>query len=502
MIQPELVEHADPAYTPASGIEDDPSGMLTRRLEQLQDPIWMKHVLEMALEQLTRAPVRVDTYRIDYCKIKLDCDINMALQLRLQRCTGGATFSCHISCTLFPSVRQGRRRFHEESRQPLPKSIACQLEATGFARLLAFIPAPPMIVRVFPMDSGLTGLQLATDMESMSALLAQHLRACGRNDRQPQGLTYQVLNYKPGRSCTLHYHLVPDRAPESAPETRQFYGKVYRDDRGHHCYEVLRAAWEASCASDGLWHAARPVLHLPQWWLVVQEAVSGQQFRHWLAELTHDEAGEAELQQVEQHLKLIAAALRSLQLSAPRLGPIRDFDQLWAGQEKNLVYLGHWHPELAAEIAHIRHELRGWAQKLPATPLTFAHCDFAHGNVLISEQGISIIDLDLAGQAEPAYDVAYFLTHLWSIGIRHPERQAHIARLCECFRNAYLDLAPEVSPARLALYEVLDFAAYALRNFRKRSHEATWLEWTKAQVQAARDRLERSVRQGGQPRAH
>src|SRR4030095_4364792 len=129
----------------------------------------------------------------------------------------------------------GRRRFHEESRQPLPKSIACQLEATGFERLIAFVPAPPKIVRGFPMDSGLGGLQLATDMESMSALLAQHLRACGQNGWQPQGLTYQVLNYKPGRSCRLHYHLVLDREPGSAPETHQFYGKVYRDDRDNHC---------------------------------------------------------------------------------------------------------------------------------------------------------------------------------------------------------------------------------------------------------------------------
>ena len=76
-----------------------------------------------------------------------------------------------------------------------------------------------------------------------------------------------------------------------------------------------QAAWEASCASGDLWHAARPVLHLPQWRLVVQEAVSGQQFRHWLAELTHEEAGEAELQRVEQHLKLIAGA-RSLVVCA------------------------------------------------------------------------------------------------------------------------------------------------------------------------------------------
>jgi aminoglycoside phosphotransferase len=497
MIQPDSVELSDPVYAPANGTDDDSRDVLTRRLEQLRDPTWMKHVLELALGQLTPAPVRVDDYHIEYCKIKPGRDINVALQLVLRRRTDGATFSHRVSCTLFPSAPKGEHRFHEESCPPVPASIACPPGAIGFEWLIAFVQEPPMIVRVFPLDPVLMGLQLATDVDSMRALLTQHLHAGSLNGQQPQGLTYNVLHYKPGRTCTLHYNLVLDQTPENSPETCQFYGKVYRDNREAYCYELLRAAWEASCASDGLWQAARPVLHLPYWRLVVQEAVSGQQFRYWLAELTPDNAGEAELQQVEHHLKLIAAAIRSLQWSAPRLGPICDFAQLWLGQEKNLAYLGQSQPELAAEIAQIRHALRSWERQIPAAPLVFAHCDFAHGNVLVGDHGIGIIDFDRAGQAEPAYDVAYFLTHLWSFGIRHPKRQAHIARLCACFRNAYLDLAPEVSSARLALYEALDFAAYVLRNFRKQSHQANWLEWARGQVQAARDRLERAVRQGG-----
>jgi aminoglycoside phosphotransferase len=497
MIQPESIEHADHAYAPAGDTDDNPGDVLTRRLAQLQDPGWVKHVLELALGQLTPAPVSVDDYHIEYCKIKPGRDINVALQLALRCRTGGATFLRRVSCTLFPSALKGDRRFHEESRQPVPEATGYQLEVDEFERLIAFVPEPAMIVRVFPMDPVLMGLQLATDVDSMRVLLALHLRRCGRNGRQPQGLTYNVLHYKPGRTCTLHYNLALDRTLGSGRQTCQFYGKVYRDDRGGHCYELLNIAWEASCASDGLWQAARPVLHLPYWRLVVQEAVSGQQFRYWLAELTPDNAGEAELQQVEHHLKLIAAAIRSLQWSAPRLGPICDFAQLWLGQEKNLAYLGQSQPELAAEIAQIRHALRSWERQIPAAPLVFAHCDFAHGNVLVGDHGIGIIDFDRAGQAEPAYDVAYFLTHLWSFGIRHPKRQAHIARLCACFRNAYLDLAPEVSSARLALYEALDFSAYVLRNFRKQSHQANWLEWARGQVQAARDRLERAVRQGG-----
>jgi thiamine kinase-like enzyme len=475
-------------------MDSDQRDVLTHRLEQLRDPVWMKHVLELALGQLIPTPVGVDDYHIEYCKIKPGRDINVALQLHLRSCASGATLSHRISCTLFPSAQKGERRFHEESCQPLPEAIDYQSGTAGFERLLAFIPDPSMIIRVFPMDPVLMGLQMATNVAGMRTLLAQYLHASGRNGLQPQGPTYNVLHYKPGRTCTLHYNLALDQTSGRGPETYEFYGKVYRDDRGDHCYGLLRAAWDASCASNGLWHAARPVLHLPQWRLVVQEAVSGQQFRHWLAELTHDDAGEAELRQVEQRLLRIAMAIRSLQLSAPRLGPICDFTQLWRGQEKNLAYFGQWHPELAAEIAHIRHELRRWEQEIPATPLVFAHGDFAHGNVLVSDHGVGIIDFDRAGQAEPAYDVAYFLTHLWSFGIRHPKRQAHIARLCEYFRNAYLDLAPEVSPARLALYEVLDFAAYVLRNFRKQSHQANWMAWAKAQVQAARDRLEMAVR--------
>ena len=177
MIQPESVEHADHAYAPAGGTDDDPSDILTHRLEQLREPIWMKHVLELALRQLTHASVGVDDYRIEYCKIKPGRDINVALQLMLRRRVDGSMFSRRVSCTLFSSTQKGAHRFYDESRQQVPASIAGQPVTAGFERLIAFVPEPAMIVRVFPMDPVLTGLQLATDVESMRPLLAQHLHA-------------------------------------------------------------------------------------------------------------------------------------------------------------------------------------------------------------------------------------------------------------------------------------------------------------------------------------
>jgi hypothetical protein len=66
----------------------------------------------------------------------------------------------------------------------------------------------------------------------------------------------------------------------------------------------------------------------------------------------------------------------------------------------------------------------------------------------------------------------------------------HVTALWKHMRDEYLALAPEVSSERLAVYEALDFAAYVLRNFRKQSHQASWLAWAGGQIEAARHRLD------------
>jgi Ser/Thr protein kinase RdoA (MazF antagonist) len=117
-------------------------------------------------------------------------------------------------------------------------------------------------------------------------------------------------------------------------------------------------------------------------------------------------------------------------------------------------------------------------------------------NLIIDGERVGIIDFDRAGQAEPAYDGADFLTHLTSFLLRHPERAALIRPLCDHFREAYLGLAPQVSSRRLALYEALDLSAYVLRNFRKRSHQPEWLGWARGQIELAWERLGHAAAEG------
>ena len=469
--------------------DDDPrdggetSGVLAQRLEQLRDPGWLATVLETALAQMTSARPRVTGHEIDYCKIKPNRDINVALRAHL---AGGAGPSQQrFSCTIYASAAVLRQKLAEDERSELPASTSRRLAAAGFAPPVAVLDDPAMIVRVFPVDPALPGLAPATDAEAMLPLFGARLADCLRLGRPPHRFAHEVLHYKPRRSCAIHYTIDLGGGELSV----RVYGKLSRDERGLRYHQLQTSAFSASMASGGLWRAARPVDYVPQWRLMLQEAVPGRDFRVAFADLTPDRATPAQLDEVGRLLDGIARAIHGLQRAPIVPGAVLTFDRLLAAQDRNLHYMQGLQPELAKDLAAIRKEAARLARETPANPLVFAHGDFAHGNLLVDGARIGIIDFDKAGAAEPAYDVAYFLTHMWSFGLRHDKRMPHVVRLCERFRSAYLGLAPEVSSARLALYEALDFAAYVLRNFRKQSHQASWLLWARGQVDAAWDRL-------------
>jgi len=468
--------------------DDDPdtddggvTGVLARRLEQLRDANWVHSVLESALAQMMPTGPRVTAHDIDYCKIKPNRDINVALRARLG--SDGGALSRRLSCTFYASPATCRMKHAEDEQQEPSASTRQQLLAAGFVRPVAVLDEPAMILRAFPMDPALPGLAAATDPGEMLPLFASRLEACRQTGASPRGFTHEILHYKPRRSCAIHYRI------DLGGDTARVYGKLSRDARGQHHHQLLASAFAAASASGGLWRAARPMGYVEPWRLLLQEAVPGRDFRLVFAELTPDDITDAQLTQAGRLLDGIARAIRGLQHAPIVPGAMMTFERLLAAQERNLHYMTKLQPELAGELAAIRTEAGRLQRETKSGDLVFAHGDFAHGNLLIEGDRIGIIDFDKAGAAEPAYDVAYFLTHMWSFGLRHTRRMPHVQALCQRFRAAYLAQAPEVTSERLALYEALDFAAYVLRNFRKQSHQDSWLSWAKGQVAAAWDRL-------------
>ena len=457
------------------------SEILAERLRQINDRRLMKGHLSTALARMMREPVEVIEHEIQYCKVKPWPDVTLALQMTLE-CANGNVRRCHVSCTIRPTVSKALEQFEDEVSRHSDRSIAV-------------VPEMAMIVRLFPCDLVLTGLSAATDESGMLALFRAHLPH--REDGcRPSALRYDVVHYKPQRLCTLRYTVQLTHPTGDLTGMTDVYGKVYCDDRWKSSLEFQSAMWRAACASETVWRTARPVVCVSKERFILQEAVDGRPFRRVFDELTQDDASEAELKQAECHLTAVARTVRSMQHAPIRLGPRLDFAALWGNQAKNLPYLAYSYPKLGRELGRLRTALARFEGTLCSQPLGPAHGDFAYANVLLEGGVVGVIDFDKGGQAEPAYDPAYFLTHLSSFGIRHPKRLRHVTRLCEVFRQAYLGLAPEVPPHRLALYEALDLVAYVLRNFKKQSHQPNWVPWAHAQIEYAWERLSWATRQG------
>jgi aminoglycoside phosphotransferase (APT) family kinase protein len=464
----------------------DPAVILTGRLEQLRDRDHMKLVLQRALDELSPHPVEVQDFEITYCKVKPWRDVSIALSVTSQHGASGKACQQLVSGAMWPSVDEARSHWRKE------------VDSDGHIGRVSAVLVPEMstVLRLFPADSILTSLMHATDRTGMSALLSESLPECRDEGWRMRDLEVHPVHYKPGRLCTLRYSVTLDHPETGEMRQVQLFGKAYRDERWEQSFDTLATTWAASQASGGAWRAARPIVKVAPWKFVVQSGVAGERFRQVLADLTPDDATPEQLRQVKKHLESVARAVWSMQQAPLTGGPRLDIEALLAAQRRNLDYLHSVHETTARELERLRAEIERVAAATPASPLVLSHGDFAHGNVMLNGNEVGIIDFDRMGQAEPAYDVAYFLTHLTSFTLRHPKRAAHMQPLCEHFRSAYLDLAPSVSPGRLALYEALDLSAYVLRNFRKQSHQARWLKWATGQIDSAWERLDHATRVG------
>ncbi|MFL5806400.1 MAG: phosphotransferase [Roseiflexaceae bacterium] len=139
-------------------------------------------------------------------------------------------------------------------------------------------------------------------------------------------------------------------------------------------------------------------------------------------------------------------------------------------------------PELAGAATSLLAMLDVYAAATPPDPPVFAHGTFRPNQVLLHQGQIGLIDFDSWCLAEPALDLALFLTSIKDVGLtamskaaQHElgtpldtaARLAHLARLeaiCDMFLEHYMTLMP-VSRLRVILWEALALFALVLRSW-------------------------------------
>jgi aminoglycoside phosphotransferase (APT) family kinase protein len=112
-------------------------------------------------------------------------------------------------------------------------------------------------------------------------------------------------------------------------------------------------------------------------------------------------------------------------------------------------------PVAAPIIEPLMAALQETLVRLDAAEPAPVHGDLASGQFLWTGERLVLLDLDMFGYADPAYDVGHFLAQLERRCLSDPPLQAHASRWLACFRDSYLAQMPAVSPRNVTFYQGL-----------------------------------------------
>ncbi len=296
---------------------------------------------------------------------------------------------------------------------------------------VAFLPDVAGLLQVHPVDHNLPFLARAVD----PAFMTRMFTAAGLHPASAGPAVPEPVRYKPGRKALLHY------TPAVGP---RLYAKVHPDDRAGRV-----AAQTAALIGAGITTPA-VALARPDHGLVVHAEYAGDAL--------------ISLRGTPPHRDAIAEAASVLRRFAAT--PIPDAPRHMLTDEAGLIrsatgWLARVVPELSPRLERLRAALTSGLQAVHDWPVT-GHGDFYDDQVVVSREGLSLIDLDDLRLAHPSLDLGNMLAHLRSAGSRGLDvGGAHAQFAEEALRHG------PSSARELALFEAAGLIKLAAGPFRR-----------------------------------
>jgi len=174
----------------------------------------------------------------------------------------------------------------------------------------------------------------------------------------------------------------------------------------------------------------------------------GEGFRNWKQELLQ---GRFEVRWAEKAGAFLGDIHRLSAADPALAGRFDRMDLFWQLRiDPFLVATGSRHPALQPLID-------AEAQRLRSHRSALVHGDFSPKNLLGNDDRLVVLDCETACYADPAFDVAFLLTHLFLKALYHRKHNREIDALIHAFRHAYgaIDEALDLRISRLLLMLLL-----------------------------------------------
>ncbi len=280
-----------------------------------------------------------------------------------------------------------------------------------------------------PTDARLPQLEILQDPAHVARELERLLK-----DGPVEVVRATVIRYKPGRRCLLRYDV--EVGPPGDARTETLYGKLFASGRGAEVYERLRAVASAAACGPRV-SIPEPVGYVAPLKLLVLHAVPGQPANPSL--LAGDEALAVHIADALHALHRSNVLLHRRHDLVDEMAPLgRRVDRLAASNR----VLGMRARDCLA-LAELR--AKGpWSWRFRPV-----HRDFYHDQVLVREDGLSLLDWDDAAMSEPTIDVANFLAHLHLLGLQKVGKPDALDDVSAAFTKRYQQLDGDLDPALL-----------------------------------------------------
>jgi 5-methylthioribose kinase len=174
--------------------------------------------------------------------------------------------------------------------------------------------------------------------------------------------------------------------------------------------------------------AVPDVLDLDEEACAVALALAPPHWLTWKEMLMLGEADEAAASRVGEILATWHRETAGDERVARELGDREAFEQLRIDPYHRTV--ARRHPDLHGPIAER-------IEALVSSPRCLVHGDYSPKNVLLGDEGLWIVDFEVAHVGNPVFDLAFMLNHLMLKAVHRPETSEGYERCAETFWNAY-----------------------------------------------------------------
>lgn len=398
-------------------------------------------ISDLAAERFREAGLRLDRVEPNYVRLKPGTNALIGYEAHLDAEGERLMVPIHVRTFANGKARILGRRWDERRAVRTPLGPGARLLSTERS-----------VVFVFPNDDGLRGLHriVATELEdTLQELLGLQMREQVIKSLVP-------VRYKPERRFIASCVFGPKYGPSPPEDEQRFYLRFFPDGRGDRIAETARRLQ----AHAGYRVVPTPVGTVLDGRLSLEEEVQGVEILRAILDRRIDAAE-------------LGEALCRIHGCQDGFGPPRTPKQVLAALG------GAWDMAAAIDegLARTGHEVVArLARALPdERAAVLIHGDLALHNILYSEEGPVLVDLERSGMGDPLQDLGQLVAHIREVAVRWPAAGPSLREFEERLIEAYARASGEDVPGqRLGFFTAAALADRAAGSIIRRGLDVWW----------------------------